>query len=663
MPLVEKEKAHSRYKDLVKEIAEHDRHYYENDAPVVSDAEYDDLRKELEKLENKYPEFKTAASPSQKVGAAPSAKFSKVQHLAPMLSIGNGFEREDVADFVERVRKFLGLGESEKVDIFAEPKIDGLSFSARFVDGKLKTVATRGDGVTGEDITENMLTIESFPREIALEGELEIRGEVYMTHNDFAALNKRENGKFANPRNAAAGSLRQLDAQVTKSRPLNYFVYAVTSQIAETQEKTIKKLASLKFATNPLNKLCHNIDEIFANYEAIYAARPKLEYDIDGMVYKVNRLDWQSRLGALARTPRWALAHKFPAMKAKTLLENIIVQVGRTGALTPVAELTPVTVGGVVVSRATLHNEDEIERKDIRVGDTVVLQRAGDVIPQIVEVDLALRPKNSRKYKFPENCPVCGSPAIREEGEAARRCTGGLICAAQIVERLIHFVSRQGFDIEGLGAQNIENFYNDGLIKEPADIFKIKKEQLLKREKWGEKSADNLIAAINERRNISLERFIYSLGIRHVGLETAKILAKNYKSFEKLQKEVSVDNLYLIDGVGEAMAEEIIGFFQARNNQAVLENLLAEVKVGEYVSNVKQSAVTDKVVVFTGSLTKFTRDEAKATAESLGAKVASSVSKNTDYVIAGEAAGSKLKKASELGVKVLTEDQWLDLIS
>lgn len=549
MPLFDKEKARDEYEALAKEIAHHDRLYYQNDAPEISDAEYDILRKKLEKLEEKYPEFKTADSLTQKVGAAPSSKFDKVQHLAPMLSIANGFAREDVTDFIDRIRKFLGLADDEKVEIFTEPKIDGLSFSARYVGGKLAAAATRGDGVTGEDITENIRTIKTLPVEIDFAGEVEIRGEVYMTHADFASLNEREDGKFANPRNAAAGSLRQLDANVTASRPLNYFAYNVVPEFGEaTQVDTIKKLKKLGFQTNPLNKLCSNVDEIFANYEEIYAKRPTLPYDIDGMVYKVNRFDWQRRMGALARTPRWALAHKFPAQQAKTVLEDIIIQVGRTGALTPVAVLKPVTVGGVVVQRATLHNEDEIERKDIRIGDTVVLQRAGDVIPQIVEVDLAQRAASARKYKFPSTCPVCGSDAVREEDEAARRCVGGLICEAQVVERLKHFVSRQAFDIEGLGEQNIINFWNDGLIKTPADIFRLKREQLLNREKWGEKSADNLIAAVNERKNISLERFIYALGIRHVGLETAKLLAKNYKSFANLRAENNVENLYLIGG-------------------------------------------------------------------------------------------------------------------
>jgi len=665
---------------LAKQIALHDKRYYQDDAPIISDAEYDKLRKTLEALEENHPELKTLFSPTQKVGAAPSAKFAKVQHKTPMLSIANGFSREDVQDFIDRVRKFLGLDENEKVEIYAEPKIDGLSFSLTYFGGKLMKAATRGDGITGEDITKNILTIKNLPQEIDFKDEVHIRGEVYMTHKDFTGLNAKqpEDDKFANPRNAAAGSLRQLDPAITASRPLNYFVYSVPMYVTSaykslrqdkilvsktTQSEIIEWLSELGFATNPLNKIYSNIDELFANYETIYAKRPKLEYDIDGIVYKVNRLDWQQRLGSQARTPRWALAHKFPAQKAKTILEDIIIQVGRTGALTPVAILAPVTVGGVVVTRATLHNEDEIERKDVRVGDTVVVQRAGDVIPQIVEVDLNQRPHNASKFMFPTTCPICGSPAIREDGEVARRCTGGLICNAQIVERLIHFVSRTGFDIEGLGGQHIENFYNDGLVKEPADIFKLRRDQLIGREKWGEKSADNLIAAITERRNISLERFIYALGIRHVGWENSKLLAKNYKTIQNLMVENNIENLFLIDGIGTKVAEEVIAFFTAQNNRKVLRHLLAEVNVGEYISTARQSPVTDKTVVFTGSLSKMTREEAKARAESLGAKVGSSISKNTDYLIAGEAAGSKLKKAAELGVKVLSEDEWLELTS
>ena len=661
----------SEYKTLTAEIADHDKRYYQDDAPLVSDAEYDNLRKCLEKLEAEHPELKTQSSLTQKVGAAPSVRFAKIAHKYPMLSIANGFSREDVEEFIERIRKFLGLSETEIVEIYAEPKIDGLSFSATYSGGNLIKAATRGDGSTGEDITANLKTIKSLPQKIAYKGEVEIRGEVYMTHADFEKLNASSERKFANPRNAAAGSLRQLDPSITAERTINYFVYHIAGyeNFAATQSDTITKFSQLGFNTNPLNKLCKNIDQIYANYEKLYATRPKLAYDIDGIVYKVNRFDWQQRLGALARTPRWALAHKFPAQQAKTILEDILIQVGRTGSLTPVAALIPVTVGGVVVTRATLHNEDEIARKDIRIGDTVTMQRAGDVIPQITGVDLKLRPANARVYKFPTHCPVCGSPATRVDNEAAIRCTGGLICRAQVVERLKHFVSRQAYDIEGMGEQHIISFLEDGLISEPADIFKLRAEQLMEREGWGEKSATNLIAAINERRIISLQRFIYAFGIRHVGLETAKLLAKNYKSFENLTNKLNrndeniIAELLEIDGIGKKVTEEIISFFSTKTNQRILQNILTQVTPDEYKSTIKQSSVTDKIIVFTGSLTKFTREEAKATAESLGAKVASSVSKKTDYVIAGDDAGSKLKKATELGVKVLTEDEWLKLIS
>ncbi len=712
MPLPAQRQAEIDHKLLAKKIAEHDRRYYQDDKPSVSDAEYDLLRKQLEYLEEQYPKLRDLLSPTQKVGTAPSSKFAKVQHKTPMLSISNAFSREDVEEFFERIRKFLGLPEDEKIEVYAEPKIDGLSFSATYSGGKLIRAATRGDGTTGEDITQNIITIKTLPREINYQNEIEIRGEVYMTHKDFKELNSRqaEDDKFANPRNAAAGSLRQLDPSITAERPLDYFVYSAIAHPAldagsleetpdqvrdvQTQSEIIKQLKELGFQTNHLNKICHNVDALFTNYNDIYAKRPKLPYDIDGIVYKINRLDWQRRLGAQSRTPRWALAHKFPAQQAKTILEDIIIQVGRTGTLTPVAVLAPVTVGGVVVTRATLHNEDEITRKDVRIGDTVILQRAGDVIPQIVSVDMEARRASAahKKYQFPHKCPVCGSPAIREAGEVARRCTGGLICDTQIVERLIHFVSRQGYDIEGLGGQHIENFYHDGLIKEPADIFKLRREQLIDREKWGEKSADNLIAAINERRNIALDRFIYALGIRHVGWENSKLLAKNYKTFESLQRHceqsgplrrrasearaihngglpsglprsVRHDELLSIDGIGEKVAEEIIAFFSTDKNKTVLAHLLEQVTPAEYVSNIRQSPVTDKIVVFTGTLVKMTRDEAKARAESLGAKVGSSVSNKTDYVVAGEAAGSKLKKAAELGVKVLTEDEWLNLIA
>lgn len=665
MDLLAKVEAEKEHEELAKQIAEHDKLYYQDDSPKISDAEYDELRKRLEAIEQQFPELASANSPTQKVGAEPSRKFSKVKHNVPMLSISNAFSEEDVDEFIERVRRFLNLADDELIEVFAEPKIDGLSFSARYENGELAQAATRGDGETGEDITANIKTIETLPQKIDYTKPLEVRGEVFMTHADFAELNEREDGKFANPRNAAAGSLRQLDSSITASRKLNYFAYSVIAEegFADGQMQAIEKLGRLGFAINKLNKNCKSLRELIDNYNDIYEGRSELEYDIDGMVYKVNRFDWQQRLGKVARSPRWAVAHKFPAEKAVTVLENIDIQVGRTGALTPVARLKPITVGGVVVSNATLHNEDEIIRKDIRIGDTVVIQRAGDVIPQIVEVDISKRQADSKPYEFPNNCPVCDSHAVREEGEAVKRCTGGLICNAQIVERLKHFVSRQAFNIDGFGAQHIEAFFEDGLLKEPADIFKLRIEDLESREGWGEKSARNLIDAINDKRKIELPRFLFALGVRHIGLGNAKLIARNYKNIQGVAFENSIDNLVAIDGIGEKAATELVEFLKEEHNQELLQNLLQEVEVEEFEEQISDSEFSGKTIVFTGTLEKMSRDEAKARAESLGAKVSSSVSAKTDYVVAGEAAGSKLKKAQELGVKVLTEDEWLELAS
>jgi len=666
MDLFEFSVAKNRHKWLAAEIRRHDAAYYGNDAPEITDGEYDALRREIEDLEARAPQLKTPDSPTQKVGVAPSRKFGKVEHSAPMLSIGNVFSEEDVQDFLDRIAKFLTLPEGEEIEIFCEPKIDGLSLSLIYRDGKLAQAATRGDGTTGEDVTANVRTIAAIPNEVAYKNELIVRGEVYMTHADFKELNEREESegkdKFANPRNAAAGSLRQLDSSITAQRKLSFFAYAVAGEsIADSQSATIELLKELGFVTNSLNYNAKNLQQVIDNYEKIYAGRAKLAYDIDGMVYKVNRFDWQGRLGALARTPRWAVAHKFPAEQAKTILEAITIQVGRTGALTPVAELTPVTVGGVVVSRATLHNEDEIARKDIRVGDTVVLQRAGDVIPQIVAVDLEQRPANAKAFEPLTTCPVCGSHAVREEGEVVRRCIGGLICSAQAAEGLKHFVSRQAFDIEGFGGQYIEDFYAEGLVKEPADIFKIKAEDLPGREGWKEKSINNLLKAIDERREIELVRFLFALGIRHIGLGTAKLLAKNFKSLDAL-RSTNVEEICQIDGIGEKAATELVEYFSEPNNINVINNLTEQVNVLDYAEQTVESVFTDKKVVFTGTLEKMSRDEAKAQAERLGAHVSSSISAKTDYLVAGEGAGSKLKKAAELGVKVLTENEWLELV-
>ena len=665
------------WKALAAQIAEHDKRYYQEDAPIISDMEYDALRQQLEALEKAFPLLITPQSPTQKVGAAPSEKFGKIKHSVPMLSLANAFTEEDVSDFLERIRKFLGLSKQEKIDLIAELKIDGLSFSARYENGYFIKGATRGDGEVGEDITANLESILPEFLNGQVPAVLEVRGEVYMRHDDFISLNKvqESEGKavFANPRNAAAGSLRQLDPSITRKRKLKYFIYGwgeISASLGDKFSDYITKFAKFGFNTIAsffqekdnhflLYKL-DTADAVMAFYDDIYNNhRTKLPFDIDGLVYKVNRLDWQERLGAVARAPRWAIAHKFPAEQAKTIVEDIFVQVGRTGALTPVAALKPITVGGVVVSRATLHNEDEIARKDVRIGDTVVIQRAGDVIPQIVEVDTT-QPRG-RHFIFPKTCPVCGSHAEREEGEAVTRCTGGLICPAQIVERLRHFVSRDAFDIEGLGEKQIEAFYAEGWLHMPADIFKLPehREVIAQKEGWGKKSVENLMAAINARRSVPLDRFIYGLGIRHVGETTARLLARHYGSLEKVMQ---LEDVATLDGIGPKVAQALAGFFEEPKNQEMIAALTKEVQTTPLEAVAANSPVSGKTVVFTGSLTKMTRAEAKARAESLGAKVAGSVSANTDYVVAGEDAGSKLKKATELGIMVLSEDEWLKLI-
>lgn len=672
------EDAKQRWQKLAKEIRHHDALYYQQDRPVISDAEYDKLRRELEELEKKFPELKTADSPTQKVGAPPLSKFAKVKHSVPMLSLNNAFSEEDVREWDARNKKFLGLPEQEGIVLVGELKIDGLSFSARYEDGKFALGLTRGDGEVGENVTDNLATI--LPKE--LHGDfpkiLEVRGEVYMSHANFVKLNAGliEEEKFANPRNAAAGSLRQKDAGITAIRGLDYFIYGwgeISKQLGETHKEHIKAFGDFGFRTiarffgdwrQHFIYTLHNIEDVFGFYAEVYKERDKFDFDIDGLVYKIDLLDYQKRLGEIARAPRWAIAHKFPAEQAVTVLEGIDIQVGRTGALTPVARLKPITVGGVVVSNATLHNEDEIARKDIRVGDTVVVQRAGDVIPQIVS---ATRKIDSPKYKFPDVCPVCGSHAVREEGEAARRCTGGLRCEAQLVERIRHFVSRGALDIEGLGEKQIQAFWNDGLIKNVADIFTLadKSEEIEKREGWGKKSLDNLLNAIEKSRDVALEKFIFALGIRHIGEVTAKLLAREYGSAENwfaAMKNLDSERLQNINGIGGIVAKSLADFFAEEHNVEIVEKLLSELRVADAKKIESDSQVSGKTVVFTGSLTKMTRAEAKERAESLGAKVASSVSAQTDFVIAGADAGSKLKKATELGVKVLSEDEWLELI-
>jgi len=682
-----KEDARARHKKLVTEIKEHDALYYQKDTPTITDAAYDKLRAALETLEAEHPELVTPDSPTQNVGAAPSAGFKKVKHAVPMLSLSNAMVEQDVHDFIERVRKFLSLSSDDKIEIVAEPKIDGLSCSLRYEERKLVLAATRGDGAEGEDITDNVRTIKDVPQELpqGAPDVLEVRGEIYMRRDEFMKMNERlaadDKNVFANPRNAAAGSVRQLDSSVTAQRPLRFFGYAlgaVSDEIADTQWSIREKLKGWRFPEADPSCLCADAEKIIAYYNEVLEQRVALPYDIDGVVYKVNRLDWQARLGFVSRAPRWAIAHKFPAEQAVTRIDTIDIQVGRTGVLTPVARLEPVTVGGVVVSNATLHNEDEIQRKDVRVGDMVVIQRAGDVIPQVVRVLEEKRVGAEKKFTFPDKCPVCDSLVIREEGEVAKRCTGGLICPAQAVERLKHFVSRLAFDIEGLGSKIIEQFYEEGLIKSPADIFHLEEKNkdletpIREREGWGDLSEKNLFSAINTRRTVSFNRFVYALGIRQIGEATAKKLAASYGDLEHLQVAMKAAqdregeayaDLISIEDIGPSVADDLTGFFVEKHNCDVLDDLAKQLVIQPYEAPpVGDSKVAGQTVVFTGTLIQMGRAEAKARAESLGAKVAGSVSKKTDYVVAGADAGSKLKKARDLGVTVLSEQEWLDLI-
>jgi DNA ligase (NAD+) len=702
---------------LARDIAEHDRRYHADAAPTISDADYDALRRRNTEIEARFPLLVRADSPSHRVGAKAIKGFAKVLHARPMLSLDNAFSDEDVSDFIARVRRFLGMKEDEEVVVTAEPKIDGLSASLRYENGVLVQGATRGDGAEGEDITANLKTISDIP--LRLKGKppdvLEVRGEVYMTEKGFAALNKAqekaEKPTYANPRNSAAGSVRQLDPAITAARSLNFFAYAwgeISERPAKTQMGMLEKFTDYGFVVNPLARRCQTTEQILKFYRDVESKRARLGYDIDGVVYKVDRLDLQERLGFVSRSPRWATAHKFPAEQAETVLEDIEIQVGRTGKLAPVARLKPVTVGGVVVRNATLHNEDEIARKDVRIGDTVVIQRAGDVIPQIVRVLEDKRPKNAKPYKFPHLCPVCGSHAVREVDEKTgkqdvdRRCTGGLICDAQTVERLKYFVARDGFDIEGLGGTMIELFHERGLLKEPADIFaltekrdkvskilsehraalseerraaegkepivaKAGKSKTKKSDDKEDKVVENLMVAIEQRRKIGLDRLINALGIRHVGETTARLIARHYRTrgafLKGMESGEARAELESLEGIGGVVAEAICDFFEEPHNVKALGRLLAWLEVLPMAAPAKTSAVSGKTVVFTGTLEKMTRQEAKARAESLGAKVSGSVSAKTDIVIAGPGAGSKLKEAQKHGVEVMDEDAWLKLIS
>ena len=732
------EEARLRLAELARAIAAANAAYHGQDAPEISDADYDALKRENTALEALFPHLKRADSPSDLVGAAPAEGFSKIRHAVRMLSLGNAFEEGDVSEFTRFIRNFLGLGAEAPLAFTAEPKIDGLSLSLRYEHGNLVQAATRGDGETGENVTANARTITDIPQTLTGAPDiLEVRGEVYMSHADFEALNTRQaerGGKsFANPRNAAAGSLRQLDAGITRDRPLRFFAYAwgdLSEPLAETQMGAIERLAALGFQTNPLTRRCESTEDMLTHYRRIEQDRASLGYDIDGVVYKLDDLALQARLGMRATTPRWAIAHKFPAELAWTRLEAIDIQVGRTGALSPVARLAPVTVGGVVVSNATLHNEDYIagrdsngkpirDGKDIRVGDWVQVYRAGDVIPKVADVDLGKRPDGSRPFAFPTTCPECGSEALREEGDAVRRCSGGLICPAQAVEKLKHFVSRAAFDIEGLGAKQVEQFHKDGWIAEPADIFTLSDrygsglQQLKNREGWGEKSASNLFAAIAEKRRIALRRLLFSLGIRHVGEVAAADLARHFGSWQALadtidragpaaqaarkadeavteeraaaaatgrraqisaardaawrdvtpEARAAWDEITGIDGIGATVALELVTAFGQPRERASIDRLVAHLDIEpEAAPDTAGSPVAGKIVVFTGTLEKMTRAEAKARAEALGAKVSGSVSAKTDILVAGPGAGSKAKKAADLGVETIDEDAWLALI-
>jgi len=683
--------AKAEHARLEAEIRKHDESYYQKDAPTVSDAEYDALRRRYDAIEARFPDLRTLESLSRKVGAAPARGFAKVRHAVPMLSLANAFSAEDVVDFVGRIRRFLKLKEGEALAFTAEPKIDGLSMSLRYEGGTLVRAATRGDGSEGEDVTANIKTLKEVPHQLKgrnVPAVCEVRGEVYMTKPEFLALNQRQAAAgeqiFANPRNSAAGSLRQKDAAITASRALHFFAYSwgeMSAMPADTQSGMLKWLAATGFQTNPLWKLCGSLDDLLAFHHDIELRRAKLDYDIDGVVYKVDRLDWQQRLGFVSRNPRWATAHKFPAEKAATVVRDIEVQVGRTGALTPVAKLEPVTVGGVVVQNATLHNADEIARLDVRIGDTVTIQRAGDVIPQVLGVVMEKRPKDAKPYKFPARCPCpLHTEVVRELNTAGEegvrfRCSGEFACPFQRTEHLKHFVSRRAFDIEGLGEKQIVFFFEQGWIKEPADIFTLEARnariKLQEIEGYGEVSVRNLFDSIRARREISLERFIYALGMRHVGDTTARALARAYGSWQAFHEAAlrvakddaetreEMDNL---DQIGTTVIDSIASYFGEDHNRRLVERLTKEVDIIDAEKPRSDSSVAGKTVVFTGSLEKMTRDEAKAMAERLGAKTAGSVSKKTDYVVAGPGAGSKLTKAKDFGVTVLTEDEWFDLI-
>jgi DNA ligase (NAD+) len=676
---------------LADEIARHDIAYHQQDAPVISDADYDALKLRNLEIEARFPHLIRENSPSLRVGAARAEQFSPVEHGVPMLSLDNAFSDEDALEFDARVRRFLKLGD-QAVNYTAEPKIDGLSASLRYENGVLVQGATRGDGRVGEDVTENLRTVGDIPRRLVGAGwpeVIEIRGEVYLGHEEFAQLNAAAEAAgqktYANPRNAAAGSLRQIDPKITAMRPLKFFAYAwglISGPFAERQWEALQKLKAWGFQTTPQSQTVTGAEGLLAAYRDMEAVRPRLGYDIDGVVYKVDRLDWQQRLGFVTRTPRWAIARKFPAQQARTILEAIDLQVGRTGAITPVARLHPVTVGGVVVENATLHNGDEIARKDIRVGDTVILQRAGDVIPQVVSVVLDERPADAVPFEFPSHCPCpLRTPLVRETTASGaetvvRRCSGEFACPFQRIEHLRHFVSRRAYDIEGLGEKQLNAFFERGWVREPADIFRLARDQakldeLLTTEGYGETSVGNLVANIEARRTIPLDRFIFGLGIRHIGETTAMVMARGYHTagdflaaMDKVAERdpEAIQELDDLDQIGSAVVEAAAAYFAEDHNRRIVQNLVAELDIQDAERPKTDTAVAGKTVVFTGALERMTRDEAKAQAERLGAKVSGSVSKKTDLVVAGPGAGSKLKTATELGIQVMTEDEWLAMV-
>lgn len=694
---LDEKQAAAELKELARFIAYHDK-LYEDAQPEIYDSEYDALRIRNSEIENLFPYLIRSDSPSAKVGAPPSGKFKKRKHELPMLSLGNAFSYEDIENFLKGIRSFIIelKDPSIPIEIIGEPKVDGVSCSLRYEKNELVLGATRGDGIEGEDITLNVMTIPDIPKKLPSNAPdiLEIRGEVYITDEEFLKFNREQEEKggkiFANPRNAAAGGLRQLDPKITASRPLRFFGYAwgaISEPIAATQWEARERIATWGFKLNEPAKILKNIDEIGQYYDDVQSKRSGFGYSIDGVVYKINRIDLQERLGFIARSPRWAIAHKFSPEKGKTHVRDIKIQVGRVGSLTPIAELEPVNIGGVLVSRATLHNQDELERKDFRIGDLVVVQRAGDVIPQVVSVNLTERPIDAKPYKFPKRCPVCNSTTIREEFESVRYCAGGLYCQAQSLERLKHFVSRDAFDIEGMGEKIVEMFYNEGLVKDPTDIFKLegrlsksaqnlgiaeKIVPLEDRKGWGVKSANNLFRAIRDRRRIPFDRFIYALGIRHIGESTAKIIARNYSSFKtfmhsarasKDKNSVDYEHLTNISGFGSSAGDAIVDFFCEEHNVKIIEELMSLIEIYEYEPTIPvESKLAGKIIVFTGALDKMSRSEAKAKAESLGANVSKSISKKTDYVIAGTYAGSKLIKAMDLGIKVISESDWLKIV-